>query len=174
MTLYRTLPAAAFAVLFVSAAAAQSPTAMGTFNDWSAWSFNGSVSGGTTTGKVCYMHAAPTKSSPENVDHGDVSFSISRSPAEGIESQANFVAGYPFKDNSPVTINIDGKEFMMFTQGESAWLLNTAEEPQLVAAMRAGKTMKVSATSRRDTKTTYEYSLSGVTAASKKIADECQ
>jgi len=73
-----------------------------------------------------------------------------------------------------VTVDIDGKKFTMFTQGESAWLLNTAEEPQLVAAMRAGKAMKITATSRRGNPTSYEYSLSGVTAAANKIAEECK
>ena len=174
MMMYRTILTAAFALLTVSGAAAQTPTSIGTFNNWSAWSYNGSVTGGSTTGKVCYMHAAPAESSPASLDHGDVSFSVSRSPAEGVQSQANFVAGYPFQDNSTVIIDVDGRKFTMFTQGESAWLLNTGDEPELLAAMKAGREMKISATSRRGNPTSYEYSLSGVTAAAEKLAAECQ
>lgn len=166
----------AFTLLTAAGALAQTPTpnALGTFNDWMAWSFTGSITGGTAQGKVCYMSSKPTELLPADLDHGDVSFSISRSPGEGVQSQANFVTGYPFQENSTVTVDIDGKTFTMFTQGESAWLLNTAEEPQLLSAMRAGSSMKVSATSRRGNGTTYSYSLSGVTAASEKITQECQ
>jgi hypothetical protein len=62
----------------------------------------------------------------------------------------------------------------MFTQGDSAWILNPAEEPELVSAMRAGSKMTVSGQSRRGNQTTYAYSLSGVTAATNKIMTECK
>jgi hypothetical protein len=61
----------------------------------------------------------------------------------------------------------------MFTQGDGAWLKNKAEEPSLVAAMRAGSKMNVAGQSRRGTNTSYVYSLSGVTAALKDVA-ACQ
>ena len=40
--------------------------------------------------------------------------------------------------------------------------------------MKKGKAMVVSAVSRRGNKTTYNYSLSGVTAAADKIISECK
>jgi invasion protein IalB len=46
---------------------------------------------------------------------------------------------------------------------------NAAEEPALVAAMKTGHGMKVSAVSGRGTKTSYEYSLQGLSAALKQI-----
>ncbi len=159
------------ATLFIAsagAALAQSPSSLGKFNDWSAWSYAGSK------GKVCYIHSAPSALIPSSLDHGDVSFFIRTSPAEDIANEANFVVGYPFKENSTVTVNIDGQEFTMFTQVDSAWLLNAAEETKLLAAMKAGKKMTVSGTSRRGNNTTYNYSLSGVTAASDKIVSECK
>lgn len=174
MKTYRTILTAAIAIASVSGALAQSPTSIGTFNSWSAWSYNGSITGGANAGKVCYMHSVPSEKTPASLDHGDVSFSVSRSPAEGVTSQANFVTGYPFQENSTVIVDIDGRKFTMFTQGESAWLLNTAEEPQLLEAMKAGKKMTVTAKSRRGNETTYQISLSGATAASKKLADECK
>ena len=59
----------------------------------------------------------------------------------------------------------------MFSKADSAWMENAAEEPQLVAALRAGRSMTVSATSSRGTNTSYTYSLSGVTAALNSIKD---
>ncbi len=123
---------------------------------------------------MCYIHSAPEELIPSNLRHGEVSFFIRTSPAEGIDNEANFVVGYPFKENSTVTVDVDGQKFEMFTQGDSAWLLNAAEEPQLLAAMKAGKKMTVSGVSRRGNGTTYNYSLSGVTAATAKIVAECK
>jgi invasion protein IalB len=77
--------------------------------------------------------------------------------------------GYPLQDNSKVSVIIDGRTFVMFTKGNSAWVENAAEEPALVAAMKSGKAMSVSAKSRRGTETSYSYSLSGISAALKQI-----
>lgn len=176
MTIIRTVLSATLILLGASGALAQTqaPSALGTFNDWTAWSFNGSILGGDQTGKVCYIYSKPTEELPASLNHGDVSFSVSRSKAESIDSQANFVTGYPFEENSTVTIDIDGKTFTMFTQGESAWMLNTSEESALLSAMRAGRAMTVRGTSRKGNDTSYKFSLSGVTAASEKISSDCQ
>ena len=164
----RILLSAALFIALAGAALAQSPSSLGKFNNWSAWSYDGSK------GKVCYIHSSPSALKPKNLNHGDVSFFVRTSPAEGISNEANFVVGYPFKENSTVTVDIDNQKFTMFTQGDSAWLLNAAEEPQLLAAMKAGKKMTVNGTSQRGNATRYSYSLSGVTAASNKIIAECK
>ena len=160
--------AAVFIFAAAPAAFGQTPTSLGKFKDWSAWSYQGNK------GKVCYVHSAPTTVKPDSLNHGDVSFFIRKSPAENVNNEANFVVGYPFQENSTVVVDIDGRKFTMFTQGDSAWILNPAEEPELVAAMRAGSRMTVSGQSRRGNQTTYAYSLSGVTAATNKITTECK
>ena len=171
----RILLAAAFCTAALSVAAAQSPkpTLVGTFKDWTAWSYTGPFAGKEQS-KVCYIYAEPSKATPDGLDHGRVSFSITSSPTAGVENEANFVAGYELKEQAPVTVDIDGKKFTMFTQGDSAWILDKAEEPQLLAAMKDGRSMVVSAQSRRGNKTTYNYSLNGVTAAADKMLDECK
>ena len=176
MTHMRFLISAALALSTVAGAYAQGavkPTLLATFSKWTTWSYSGSYSG-KGEGKVCYIYSEPEKMTPPKLDHGRVSFSITLSPAQGVQNEANFVAGYQLKEQSSVTVDIDGKKFTMFTQGDSAWLLNKAEEPQLLAAMKKGKAMVVSAVSRRGNKTTYNYSLSGVTAAADKIISECK
>lgn len=176
MTATRFLLTAAFALTTGSGALAQGaakPSLVGTFNDWTMWSYTGNYNG-NGEGKVCYIYSEPEKMQPEKLDHGRVSFSVTISPTQGVGNEANFVAGYALKEQSPVTIEVDGKKFTMFTQGDSAWLVNKEDEPQLLAAMKAGKSMVVKATSRRGNQTTYNYSLSGVTAASDKMMSECQ
>ncbi|MGQ7793065.1 invasion associated locus B family protein [Faunimonas sp. B44] len=165
---HRILLTLAAGLLTTSAAFAQTPTSIGKFNDWSAWTYAGSK------GKVCYIHSTPKTMRPQNLNHGDISFFIRRSPAEGIQSEANFVAGYPFRESSTATVDIDGQKFTLFTQGDSAWLLNASDEAKLLAAMKAGRSMTVTATSGRGNETSYSYSLSGVTAASDKIVAECR
>jgi hypothetical protein len=95
-------------------------------------------------------------------------------PADAAATEANFVAGYDLKEQSRVTVEIGDREFTMFTEGDSAWLVNKEDEPDLLEAMRGGTRMVVKATSRRGNSTTYDYSLSGVTAASDKMKADCQ
>jgi hypothetical protein len=175
MMMKRILLAAAFALPAVTGVLAQGaakPTLVGTFNAWQTWAYTGTYSG-NGEGKICYIYAEPEEMNPSRLDHGRVSFSVASSPAQGVQSEANFVTGYPLREQSSVTVEIDGQKFTMFTQGDSAWLLNRDDESQLLAAMKAGRSMVVNAVSRRGNNTSYEYSLSGVTAAAEKMLDEC-
>jgi invasion protein IalB len=58
----------------------------------------------------------------------------------------------------------------MFTRGKSAWMENAAEEPALIAAMKAGSDMKVAAKSGRGNPTSYVFSLKGISAALQSIS----
>ena len=157
--------ATAITALFVltAAAAAQSPTRIKQFDAWGAYSYNSGNS------KVCYVLSVPTAKNPANVDHGDIFFLVPQRPGQNISYEPQAMMGYPLKEASKVEVDVDGNKFTLFTRGNSAWVENAAQEPQLVAAMRAGSTMTVKATSRRGTATSYSYSLKGVTAALNQI-----
>ncbi len=130
---------------------AQSPTRIKQHNAWGAYSHQAS------SGKICYVLSVPTAKNPADRDHGDVFFMLSQFPGQNVTLEPEFTAGYPFKDNSRVVLDIDGKKFNMFTRGNKAWIENPAEEPMVVNAMRQGKAMTVHAESRRGTKTSYSY-----------------
>ncbi|MCO6184709.1 invasion associated locus B family protein [Rhizobium sp. L1K21] len=144
-------------------ALAQTPSRIEQFNAWGAYSYD------SGKGKVCYVLSVPADKSPANVDHGDNFFLVTQRPGQNISYEPQVMAGYSLKGGSKVTADIDGKTFSFFTKEKSAWLENAAQEPALVAAMKAGKSMKISAVSARGTNTSYTYSLSGITAALKKI-----
>ena len=146
---------------------AQAPTRIKQHNAWGAYSHNGS------NGKICYVLSVPTQKEPADRDHGDVFFMVAKHPGQNVNFEPQFTVGYPFADESKVTLEIDGKKFSMFTKGSNAWMENPAEESTVVAAMRAGSKMSVTGQSRRGTQTRYAYSLSGVTASLKEIAS-CQ
>lgn len=138
-----------------------------------AW---GSYSYAEQGGKVCYVLSVPTTQAPNTLDHGKVYFLVSQRPGQNIVYEPQFRAGYTLGQGSKVMVTIDEKSFTMSqlqTPGVSAWLENPAEEPQLIAAMRGGTTMRVKAVSGRGNETSYEFSLKGVTAALSSITN-CQ
>ncbi|MDP2122042.1 MAG: invasion associated locus B family protein [Hoeflea sp.] len=148
-----------------AAAAAQSPTRIQQFDSWGAYSYD------SNGGKVCYVLSIPISSAPTNVDHGDIFFLVSQRPGQNVSYEPHAMMGYPLQETSKVTVTVDGRNFTFFTRGSSAWVENAAQEPQLVAAMKAGTSMTVKAVSRRGTDTSYSYSLKGITAALNQIAN---
>ncbi|MBJ3774050.1 invasion associated locus B family protein [Acuticoccus mangrovi] len=158
-------PLAALLALLVSfsAAAQGAPTLLEQFNDWEAYRFeaNGQV--------TCYILSKPKTLSPSNRNHGDVFFFLTSRPGENVTNEVSVLVGYPFAPDSTVTVDVDGQKFTLFTKEDGAWVESTAEEQQLVTAMRAGRSMSVSGTSARGTNTSYTFSLSGVTAGSNRI-----
>ena len=157
--------ATALALVLTTAgvASAQTPTRIQQFNAWGAYSYQ------ANGGKVCYVLSVPKEKNPAGVDHGDVFFLVSQRPGQNISYEPQAMMGYPLQEASKVNVVIDGRTFVMFTKGNSAWVENAAEEPALVAAMKGGKDMQVQAKSRRGTGTSYSYSLSGISAALKQI-----
>lgn len=163
MFVRRTTTALAIVLASVGVASAQSPTRIEQFKAWGAYSYKSN--GGT----VCYVLAVPTTKEPASVNHGDIFFIVSQRPGQNISYEPQAMMGYTLKDTSKVNVTIDGKTFVMFTKDTAAWVENAAEEPALVSAMKSGKAMSVQATSARGTATSYTYSLSGISAALKKI-----
>ncbi len=140
-------------------ALAQTAKRISQHKDWATYSYK------ADSGQVCYVLSVPSSKEPSNLDHGDIYFSVSQKPGQNVVLEPQFIASYSLKDKSKVTVTVDGKPFKMFTKGKLAWLENAAEEPMLVAAMKAGSKMKVAATSGRGNNTSYMFSLSGITAA---------
>ena len=162
MTRTFTIAALALAAAVAAPAAsalAQKPTPIKQFNQWGAYSFNDK-----SRGKVCYILATPSAKKPADRDHGDVFFLVSKKP-KGDDYESQIEVGYPLKDGEDVAVEIGGRTFSMFSKDNNAWLKDTGEESSLVTAMRKGATMEVKGMSKKGTRTTYTYSLSGVTAA---------
>ncbi|WP_048647386.1 invasion associated locus B family protein [Nitratireductor soli] len=134
-------------------------TAVGQHGDWGVYSYQAG------NGKVCYAMSVPKAKEPASLDHGDIFFFVSQKPGQNVASEPQFIASYNFQESSKVTATIGDRAFSLFTQGKSAWLENAAEEPQLIAAMKGGSTMKIAAKSGRGNATSYVFSLGGVTAA---------
>ncbi|WP_354188679.1 invasion associated locus B family protein [Bartonella silvatica] len=151
--------AAVMTLVTTGATCAQAPRRLNQFEAWGAYSYK---SPGNT---ICYVLSVPLESLPTTVKHGDNFFLVTKRSHSPVSFEPQFMAGYPFKEGSRVTVTIGNRGFDFFTKDSSAWLASSALEKQLVSAMRAGIKMTVKAISKRGTHTTYTYSLKGITAA---------
>lgn len=145
-------------------AAAATATPLGQFGSWTAAAF------GEGEARSCYILATPASAEPASLRHGEVYFFVKEAETPQA-TELSLQAGYDFEDGSEVTVTIGDETFRMITKGSHAWLRRIEREPELLAAMRAGRVMALEARSARGNATSYEFSLAGVTAAARHLAD---
>lgn len=146
---------------------AADPDVIGEFDDWTSYVY-------TEDGnKVCYMVSKPRKEEGNYTKRGAVHALVTHRPAEKSKNVFSFVAGYSYKTNSEVTVNIGSQRFKLFTQNETAWAPDSATDNRLVAAIRGGSQMVVNGISSQGTATTDTFGLKGSTAAYAAISKEC-
>ncbi|MDF2997487.1 MAG: hypothetical protein K0R27_3124 [Xanthobacteraceae bacterium] len=168
----RTIPALCVLMFAMNGASAAASSGMassiGSFKQWGAWTYE---DGGRPR---CFVSSAPGSAEPSQLDHGEVMFFLKAGRDSEPRTESSFQTGYPFAEGSNVEITIDDEKFVMITSGRNAWLRRVEREPELLAAMKAGSTMAVEATSARGNGTSYVFSLDGVTAATARILSRCR
>ncbi|MCH9674215.1 MAG: invasion associated locus B family protein [Gammaproteobacteria bacterium] len=140
---------------------------LGSFKDWMAHTFS------DTDGLVCSMWSQPTKAVGKYKKRGEIFVFVSHRPAEKRTDHVSFELGYESKSGEALRVAIDGKAFKFVTDGTMAWNDTPKENSTLVKLMRKGRKMEVKGISKRGTKTTDTYSLSGFTAAHDAINGAC-
>jgi len=155
----------------VPADAADAPTFLGTFHDWSAYTR------GSGDGRVCYALSEPKSKEPARAKRDPVYFLINDWPGRHSKGEAEIVPGYPYREGVNVTVQTGGTKFAFFTKNEGksggAWILNPDDATKLLNAMETGVTAVVTGTSRRGTVTKDIYGLSGLADAMEKIHQAC-
>ena len=159
--------AAAAPEAYAASAAAMTPTSIGNFNSWTAWT------GKDSSGLICYISAEPGSSKPTGVNRDPVHFLVVDRKALHTKNEVQTLIGYPFKKDGKPSATIDGKTYPMVADGNGAWLASSGDEAGFVAAMKKGRSLVVKGTSQRGTDTTDTYSLSGVTDAMGAIDKAC-
>ena len=164
---FLTMILAALCVVTVSSAMASEPKLIGTYGDWAAYSYmeNGK--------KVCYMASQPKTAVGNYTRRGDIFALITHRPAENTKNVFSYMTGYSYKSDSSVKIDIGGRKFNLFTQGDTAWAADAGADNALTAAIKGGSSMIVKGTSSRGTLTTDSFGLSGSSKAYNKISQEC-
>lgn len=149
-------------------AGAQDVTVIGTHGAWTAYSYQ------EDSGIVCYMASEPTKAEGNYTRRGDIFALVTHRPAENAFDVVSVVAGYPYEENSDVSVAIGSRSYDLFTHGERAWARDEDTDKNIVQSMIRGSTMVVKGTSSRGTLTTDTYSLSGFTAAHEAVTNACR
>ena len=155
------------AMLAAGAACAQQPKAIGTFEQW------GSYVAGAKGSLVCYVYGEPQKATGEYAKRGPVYVQVANRQKDKVVGELSVTAGYPYKPDSDVDLEIEANKFSLFTKDETAWARDAKTEAEAIKAMRAGKQMIVRGVSARGTKTVDTYSLAGFTAAINAINQAC-
>lgn len=107
------------------------------------------------------------------VRRGDILLYVFFKPSAGLNGQVVFTGGYPFAGESTVKMEIGGREYDLYVQGENAWPANAEADAQIVAAMRAGSEAVLTARSARGTVTKDSFSLLGFTASLEEAQRRC-
>lgn len=159
-----------FAALAAAAAfpAAAQPSPIATFKTWSV--FTREVDGD----RICFAATEAQDKSPKSVNHGDIFFMVASWKSGAATNQPSFMAGYNLKDAPVPAVRVGGEKWNMYADQNEAFIEATKDEQALIAAMRKGATMQVTAVSGRGTATSYAFSLSGVSAALDRVREACQ
>lgn len=150
--------------------AQESTNVVATEGDWTVFS--------ASSPKECWAVSAPKSTvntrdgKPAEVSRGDIRLYVAYRPGSG--GEVSFAGGYPFAPDSTVEVNIGGNVFKLFTEGESAWTGSPSEDGKLIGALRAGSSAVVTGRSARGTVTKDTFSLSGITAATRRAEASCK
>lgn len=130
--------------------------------------------------RECWIVSSPTQmvntrdGQVVSVRRGDVRLFVAFRPESGGTGEVSFTGGYPFADGSTVELEVDGTEFELFTGGEWAWPASSAQDADIIAALKAGADAKLTGRSSRGTQTDDTFSLIGFSAAHDEAQSRCQ
>ena len=129
--------------------------------------------------KECWGVSSPKKTEnskdgkPTQVRRGDILLFVTFRP--GKNGEVSFMGGYPFASGSTVDLAVNnGQKFTLFTDGEGAWAGSADDDAKIVAAMKGGADVTLTAHSGRGTQTKDTFSLMGFTAAMDEAAKRCK
>lgn len=154
-------------LMLPSGAMAQSVQLLGQFRDWGAYTAQ------EGTGAVCFAMTKPATVEPTPDGYTEAYLYLTHRPSDAVSNEINIVAGFEFAPDQPATLTIGENSFDLFTQKDSAWLLDSSQSDNLAGAMRAGTTLVVEGTNVGGVKVAETFSLSGATAASRAIDSGC-
>ncbi|TNC48333.1 hypothetical protein FHG66_14535 [Rubellimicrobium rubrum] len=166
------LGAIALAALAAGGAWAQQTTnRVAASTDWSVFQ--------ETDPTECFSVSAPKSQEntrdgqPVEVSRGETLLFVFYRPSENVNGQVTFTGGYPFADNSTVTLDVGGTQFQLFTEGEWAWPAGPEDDVRIVDALKNGSEATLTGQSGRGTVTRDTFSLLGFTSALEEAQSRC-
>lgn len=154
--------------LVVASLPAQALQLKETYKDWAVYVHEKNAA------KTCFAISKPKDMEPKGVNRGDVFFYISSWPDDKVNNEISIKIGYPMDGETVPSATIGANQFNLFAEGDKAFIADETIEVNLVKAMKQGSSLIVKGRSKRGTSTIDKYSLSGITAALKRVSAECK
>ncbi len=153
---------------FAMAGNAAAQTELSTSGAWKAYTYK---EGGKLT---CYMYSQPTKKEGNYTKRGGPHAMVTRRRGSAVVEEVSITSGYPYKDKTPIKVQIDGRGYKFgIVQEEHAWADDASEDKKIVKAMIRGNKLTVRGTSRKGTYSLDSYSLKGFSKTHKAIVKAC-
>lgn len=108
------------------------------------------------------------------VNRGDIMLFVTYWPSQDRNGEVSFTGGYPFADDSTVSVQIGSTTFELFTDGGTAWAASPQDDDRIITAMKRGASAILTARSARGTQTQDTFSLLGFTAAVEDAETRCE
>lgn len=140
---------------------------LGTAGVWSAYAAR------DATGRVCYLAGEPQKGEGAVAGRHQPIAMVTHRPAEQIANVVSFVEGYPLKPGSDVALDVDGRKFLLFVQGDSAWAQTSELDRAITTALSRGRIVVVRGEAANGRTTTDVYDLAGFAKALVLIDKAC-
>ncbi len=113
------------------------------------------------SGRVCYLAGGPQKSVPPRFKRKLPAVMVTHRPEENVANVVSFDEGYPLKEGSDASLDIDGTHFALFTKGNTAWSRTSDLDRTIVEAMAKGRQAVLKAMPQKGPPTSDTYSLAG-------------
>ena len=156
-----------FVIFALSAETAwASPQAVARYKDWTVYT---ETVGGET---LCYAATSATDKAPRTASHGDVWFFVANWKSGKARNQPSLKVGYELRGDLPGRAQIGRSSWPKYAI-RSAANSQDSDDRELVRALEKGRELRVEATSARNTRVTYHFSLSGSSSAIKRARSTC-
>tara|TARA_Y200000002_G_C22361839_1_gene529396 strand:- start:15 stop:515 length:501 start_codon:yes stop_codon:yes gene_type:complete len=152
--------------LYSSNALSDQPKSIGKYKSWEAFTYNG------IKGKVCFAQTIPLDRAPKNLKRDPSRLFVTFRKNEKIKNELSVTSGHMYKKSSVIAKS--GKnEFLFFSQGNFAWLIDGEEEFNLIKTMKRASKLSVTARTSTGTETKDMYSMMGFTKAYNTARKSC-
>lgn len=166
--MHRMIVALFGAVGFAAAmGASAAPSVVQQYSDWVV--FTEDIGGE----RLCYAATQATDKAPRSADHGDVWFYVSNWRSGKARNQPSLKVGYELRGDLPGKAKIGRADYTLFGVGREAFAQDS-DDAGLVRQLKRGRELRVEATSARNTRVTYHFSLSGSSSAIDRAASACR
>ena len=155
-----------FTFLFSSNAFSDQPKSIGKYKSWEAFTYNDSK------GKICFAQTIPLDRAPKNLKRDPSRLFVTFRKNEKIKNELSVTSGHMYKKSS-VMAKSGKNEFLFFSQGNFAWLIDGEEEFNLIKTMKRASKLSVTARTSTGTETKDMYSMMGFTKAYNTARKSC-